>query len=102
MCALRIPFELTTIIDTVFDDSACRTKLMCARSCGMPTWSHGRRTTMERLVEAFEVSRPLGALHQAMSYMWILMNVAEDARWELERGLVMWLRHLLPSQRPEG
>jgi hypothetical protein len=30
------------------------------------------------------------------------MNVAEDARWELERGLVMWLRNLLPSQRPEG
>jgi hypothetical protein len=30
------------------------------------------------------------------------MNVAEDARWELERELVMWLRHLLPSQQPEG
>jgi hypothetical protein len=52
---------------------------------------------MERLVEAFELSKPLGALHQAMSYMWILMNVAESARWELESGLAMWLRSLLPT-----
>jgi hypothetical protein len=43
---------------------------------------------MERLIEACELSTPLGALHQAMSYMWMLMHVAEDARWELERGLV--------------
>jgi hypothetical protein len=37
-----------------------------------------------------------------MSYMWLLMNVAEDARWELESGLLMWLRNLLPAQLPES
>jgi len=26
------------------------------------------------------------------------MNIAEDARWELESGLAMWLRSLLPTQ----
>ena len=58
--------------------------------------------TKERLVEAFELTKSLGVLHQAMSYMWILMNVAEDARWELENGLLMWLRNLLPAQLPEN
>ena len=52
------------------------------------------------LVHAFELSTSLGALHQAMSYMWILMNVAEDARWELEHGLVTWLRRLLQLLPP--
>jgi Phosphotransferase enzyme family len=103
VCIAHPFFELTTIIDTVFDDSVLphetpvRTPL---RDAYLEPWT--AYEPMERLVEAFEVSRPLGALHQAMSYMWILMNVAEDARWELERGLVMWLRHVLPSQQPEG
>jgi hypothetical protein len=28
--------------------------------------------------------------------------VAEDARWELESGLAMWLRSLLPTWSPKG
>jgi hypothetical protein len=103
VCIAHPFFELTTILDTVFDDSVLphdanvRTLL---RDAYLEPWT--AYETMERLVEAFELSTPLGALHQAMSYMWLLMNVAENARWELERGLIMWLRHLLPSQRPEG
>ena len=50
---------------------------------------------MERLLEAFEASKPLGALHQAMSYMWILTNIAPDARPEPEGGLLHWVRNLL-------
>jgi hypothetical protein len=34
--------------------------------------------------------------------MWILMNLAEDARWELESGLLTWLRNLLPDQLRES
>ncbi|PON14369.1 hypothetical protein C2W62_29455 [Candidatus Entotheonella serta] len=56
---------------------------------------------MERLVEAFELTKALGSLHQAMSYMWLMMNIAEDARWELENGLAIWLRHLLPTRPGE-
>jgi hypothetical protein len=103
VCITHPFFELTTLLDTVFDDSVLqleahgRTQL---RDAYLEPWTV--YAPMERLVEAFEVSTPLGALHQAMSYMWILMNVAEDARWELERGLVMWLRRVLLSQRPEG
>ena len=103
VCITHPFFELTTLLDTVFDASVLpheaqvRTQL---RDAYLEPWT--AYVPMERLVEAFEVSTPLGALHQAMSYMWILMNVAEDARWELARGLVMWLRHLLPSQRREG
>jgi hypothetical protein len=99
VCIAHPFFELTTILDTVFDASVLpheahvRTQL---RDAYLEPWT--AYDTMERLVEAFELSTPLGALHQAMSYMWILMNVAEDARWELEHGLVMWLRHLLPSR----
>jgi hypothetical protein len=103
VCIAHPFFELTTIIDTVFDDSVLSREANVRaqlRDAYLEPWT--AYDTMERLVEAFELSTPLGMLHQAMSYMWILMNVAEDARWELERGLVMWLRHLLPSQRPEG
>jgi hypothetical protein len=103
VCIAHPFFELTTLLDTVFDtnvlphEADVRTQL---RDAYLEPWT--AHATMERLVEAFEVSTPLGALHQAMSYMWILMNVAEDARWELGHGLVMWLRHVLPSQRPDG
>jgi hypothetical protein len=55
---------------------------------------------MERLVHAFELSTSLGALHQAMSSMWMLMNVAPEARWQFERGLVKWLRRLLQLLPP--
>ena len=96
------PFvEMATMMDTVYDGSALRhrhepevrTRL---RDAYLEPWT--RFQPMERLVEAFEMSKSLGALHQAMSYMWILMNIAEDARWELESGLAIWLRSLLPTQ----
>jgi aminoglycoside phosphotransferase (APT) family kinase protein len=103
VCIAHPFFELTTIIDTVFDESVLQHEANVhtqLRDAYLEPWT--AYETMERLIEAYELSTPLGALHQAMSYMWILMNVAEDARWELERGLVMWLRNLLPSQRPAG
>lgn len=99
VCIAHPFFDMATVIDTAFhdsvirDESDVRTRL---RDAYLEPWTHYE--TMERLVQAFELATSLGALHQAMSYMWILMNVAEDARWELESGLVMWLRRLLPSQ----
>ena len=102
VCIAHPFFEMTTLIDTVFDESVLppqadvRTQLRDAYLAPWITYA-----PMARLVEAFELTKSLGALHQAMSYMWILMNVAEDARWELESGLLMWLRRLLPSQPSE-
>lgn len=100
VCIAHPFFEMATIMDTVYDGNALRhrheievrTRL---RDAYLEPWTtYG---TMEHLVEAFELTKSLGALHQAMSYMWMLMNVAEDARWELESGLAMWLKSLLPT-----
>jgi hypothetical protein len=103
VCIAHPFFEMTTLIDTVFDESLLRhetdvrTRL---RDAYLEAWT--RYEAKERLVEAFELTKALGALHQAMSYMWILMNLAEDARWELESGLLTWLRNLLPDQLRES
>jgi hypothetical protein len=101
VCIAHPFFEMATMMDTVYDGSALRHRhetevRMRLRDAYLEPWT--RFEPMERLVEAFEMSKSLGALHQAMSYMWILMNIAEDARWELESGLAMWLRSLLPTQ----
>ena len=48
----------------------------------------------------FELSRALGARHQAMRSRWSRMHVAADARWELESGLVMWRRSVLRMLPP--
>ncbi len=101
VCIAHPFFDMATIIETVFDESVIknetdvRTRL---RDAYLEPWT--TYETMPRLVHAFELSTSLGALHQAMSYMWILMNVAEDARWELEHGLVTWLRRLLQLLPP--
>ena len=100
VCIAHPFFEMATMMDTVYDANALQARDEAEvrarlRDAYLEPWTV--YAPMERLVEAFELSQPLGALHQAMSYMWILMNVAADARWELESGLVMWLRRLLPA-----
>ena len=100
VCIAHPFFEMATMMDMVYDASRlprhdatdARARL---RDAYLEPWT--AYESMARLVEAFELSKSLGALHQAMSYMWILMNVAADARWELESGLAMWLRRLLPA-----
>ena len=92
------PFiDTTTMITTVFDElelpigfDELKTRV---RDAYLQPWSEFE--PMERLIEAFELSQPLGALHQAMTYAWLISSVAEDARWELQAGLTDWLRQLL-------
>ena len=103
VCISHPFFEMATISDMAFDASVLQHETnvrMRLRDAYLEPWT--MYETKERLVEAFELTKSLGVLHQAMSYMWLLMNVAEDARWELENGLLMWLRNLLPAQLPEN
>ncbi|MBI3976365.1 MAG: phosphotransferase [Armatimonadetes bacterium] len=51
---------------------------------------------MDRLMAAYEASRPLAALHQATAYWRILTGVEDEARWEWEADLPYFLRLLLP------
>ena len=91
-------FEMATISGAYFDESVLKdspdaeTRL---REAYLEPWTRLMPMDMERLVEAFETSRPLGALHQTMTYMWILTNISPDARPELEGGLLHWVRSLL-------
>lgn len=89
-------FDMATLANTFFDDNAFQGDEAVGlrlRDAYLKPWS--QHQPMERLIQAYEAARPLGALHQAMTYMWILTNIAEDARWQLEGGLRQWLKIVL-------
>jgi len=89
-------FDMATISGAYFDESALKLDASAddrLRDAYLEAWATHEPT--ERLIEAFEAAKPLGALHQAMTYMWILTNIVEDERAELEGGLAHWLRNLL-------
>lgn len=96
VCVTHPFFDMATISGAYFDEGALPQDADTdarLRDAYLSAWTGYEER--ERLVEAFEAAKPLGALHQAMSYMWILTNIAPDARAELEGGLAHWLRILL-------
>lgn len=96
VCVSHPFFEMATISGAYFDESVLKDNPNAEirlRDAYLEPWAEVM--PMERLVEAFEVSRPLGALHQTMTYMWILTNISPDARPELEGGLLHWVRNLV-------
>ena len=52
---------------------------------------------IERLLEAWELAKPLCALHQAVSYQHIVATLEDTSKPELASGLNYWLRTLLQS-----
>lgn len=89
-------FDMATISGAYFDESALQADASVddqLRDAYLEAWA--AREPRGRLIEAFEIAKRLGALHQAMTYMWILANIAADERAELEGGLAYWLRNLL-------
>lgn len=89
-------FEMATISAAYFDESVLKDNPdadIRLRDAYIEPWTAYR--PIDVLIEAFEASRPLGALHQAMTYTWILTNISADARPELEGGLLHWVRQLL-------
>ena len=87
---------MATISAAYFDESVLRNNPNAdarLRSAYLEPWTEFQ--SMDVLVEAFDASMPLGALHQAMTYVWILTNISTDARPELEGGLLHWVRSLL-------
>jgi hypothetical protein len=54
---------------------------------------------MERLQEAFALALPLGALHQMVSYGFILGNVEPETRWETAGGLTYFARRFLAGMK---
>lgn len=89
-------FDMATISGAYFDRSALQSDPSVddrLRDAYLEAWA--AHEPAERLIEAYEAAKRLGALHQAMTYMWILANIAEDERAELEGGLAHWLRSLL-------
>lgn len=96
VCVSHPFFEMATISGAYFDESVLKDSPdaeIRLRDAYLEPWAGVM--PRERLVEAFEASRPLGALHQTMTYMWILTNISHDARPDLEGGLLHWVRSLL-------
>ena len=96
VCVSHPFFEMSTISGAYFDESVLKYNPDAdqrLRDAYLEPWT--KLMPLERLIEAFEASRPLGALHQTMTYMWILTNISAAARPELEGGLLHWIRQLL-------
>ena len=96
VCISHPFFEMATISAAYFDESVLKDSPDAdarLRDAYLEPWSELQ--PMDVLVDTFEASRPLGALHQAMTYMWILTNISAAARPELEGGLLHWIRQLL-------
>ena len=95
-CVSHPFFEMATISGAYFDESVLTNNPdadIRLRNAYLEAWTGFEQ--MDRLIEEFEASKPLGALHQAMTYMWILTNIPADARPELQGGLLHWIRNLL-------
>lgn len=95
-CVSHPFFDMATVSAAYFDESALDASESTAarlRNAYLEPWTEF--APMERLIDAHEESLPLGALHQAMTYMWIRSNIAADARPEFDMGLAHWLRRLL-------
>lgn len=55
---------------------------------------------LDKLTAAFELAKPLTALHHVMIYKLIMLPTIEDrAKWEMERMIPFWLRTLIESMR---
>lgn len=55
---------------------------------------------MDKLIKAFELAKPLTALHHVMIYKLVMLPTIEDrAKWEMERMLPFWLRVLIENMR---
>ena len=52
---------------------------------------------MERLVQAWELAKPLGKLYQVISYQNIAANIESEAHAEIIGGISFWLQRLLSS-----
>lgn len=55
---------------------------------------------MDKLTKAFELAKPLTALHHVMIYKLVMLPTMEErARWEIERMIPFWLRVLNSNMR---
>jgi len=54
----------------------------------------------EKLIQAFELAKPLTALHHVMIYKLIMLpTIEERAKWEMEKMISFWLRVLIDNMR---
>ncbi len=55
---------------------------------------------MDKLVQAFELAKPLTALHHVMIYKLIMLpTIEERSRWEIEKMISFWLRVLIENMK---
>jgi hypothetical protein len=57
---------------------------------------------LERLRQVWALAQPLGALHQAISYVHIVAGLEATAKHEVAWGITYWLRHGLQLLEPES
>jgi hypothetical protein len=58
--------------------------------------------SLERLRQVWALARPLGALHQAISYAHIVAGLEATAKHEVAWGISYWLQKVLQFLEPES
>jgi hypothetical protein len=58
--------------------------------------------SLERLRQVWALAQPLGALHQAISYAYIVAGLEATAKHEVAWGISYWLRKVLQFLEPES
>jgi hypothetical protein len=95
-CCLAHPFfDLVTVLDDaeeVFGDELQHSAL---RDAYLAEWTG--YASIERLLEAWAIAEPLGALHQAVSYFAIEESLEPASKHEQAGGVNYWIRRALKT-----
>lgn len=88
------PFlDLGPILEESLEESALQKSYDDLRDIYLEMWSDYE--PLDRLREAYVLSRVLSALHQLVSYRNIIAGLEPAAKWEMQTGLNAWSRKLL-------
>ncbi len=93
-CITHPFFDLVTMLDDAaghLDRQAC-TDL---RDAYLSVWSN--YGSPEQIVEIWSLAEPLGALHQAISYDYIMKSLEPASKHEMAGGVAYWLRKVLDA-----
>jgi Phosphotransferase enzyme family len=88
-CVSHPFFDVATFLENVDDPS----ERMHLRDVYLSQWTDYE--PMARLLEAFQLSQMLAAVHQAVSYQHIMSNVESTSKAEMRGGASYWLRILV-------
>jgi hypothetical protein len=98
-CIAHPFFDLATMLyeaSVTLDEQECRS----LRDMYLSQWTD--YAPMDHLLEAWRLAQPLGALHQVVSYYYIVKWLEPASKHELVSGIKFWMQQVLQSMPGKG